>query len=136
MTTCAAGSCAILGWCRLFSSEETVWYLDNLPKYLDGLDPTASHVMVPRSNLMAPGESDTYQCEHGCGDKVRAFSVLLCSATQGSTGIIEVHQGEHCCGNQVRHVVSCCVPSCRPFQAWGRDLHPCESCLAVSYPWM
>ena len=88
-----------------------MWYLDNLTKYLDGLDSTASHVMVPRSNLVAPGESDTYQCEHGCGDKVRTLSVLLGPATQGSTEIVDVHQGEHCCGNQVRHVLSCCVLS-------------------------
>ena len=57
--------------CRLFSSEATVWYLDNIPKYLDGLDPNTPYVMVPHSNLAAPGHSDTYQCEHDCGDKVR-----------------------------------------------------------------
>lgn len=57
--------------CRLFSSEATVWYLDNLSAYLDGLDPRTPYVLAPHSNLVAPGNSDTYQCEHGCGDKVR-----------------------------------------------------------------
>lgn len=57
--------------CRLFSSEATVWYLDNVPRYLDGLDPEAPSVLVPHSNLVAPGKSDAYQCEHACGDKGR-----------------------------------------------------------------
>ena len=56
-------------FCRLSSHETTVWHLENVLKYLEGLDARVPYVIVPFNFLTAPGKSDTYQCESNCADK-------------------------------------------------------------------
>ena len=96
-----------------------MWYLDNILRYLDGLDPTAPSVLVPHSNLVAPGKSDTYQCENGCGSKVRAAASRSCYVLKPlvAHGIVDAHQGKHGCGDMLRREpsrVALCPVTQRP----------------------
>ena len=110
-----------------------MWYMDNILRYLDGLDPTAPSVLVPHSNLLAPGKSDTYQCEHGCSSKVRSATRSFCGVLTPLAAYesVDTHQGKHGCGNMLRtdSVVSRCVLLSKALWQVGSDTHPCNKWL-------